>query len=106
MFDRAGRLLLLYDDGGYGPAYYDDDARAGLTVGRALLETGSRDGWASLEVTFELDGDSVVLAEGRSARLGNTGLVVTVVVSRQWIGPPMTDVDLSPLAYLVFRNEE
>lgn len=47
VYDRAGGLLLLYDDGGYGAA----------------------------------------------------------VVSREWTGPPMTDVDLSPLAYLVFRTD-
>ena len=104
VFDGAGRLLLLYDDGGYGAAYHDEGARAGLTVERALRGLGSGDGWESLDVTFQLDGESVVLAEGQSARLGNTGLAVTVVVSREWTGQPVTDADLS-LAYLVFRTD-
>lgn len=105
VFDRAGRLLFLYDDGGYGAAYYDEGARAGLTVERALRGIGSSDEWQSLEVMFQLGGDSILLAEGRSGRLDDTGLVVTVVVSREWTGPPMTDIDLSPLAYLVFRTD-
>ena len=105
VFDRAGRLLLLYDDGGYGAAYYDEGARAGLGVERALRGIGSREEWEARVVTFGLGSDSVVLAEGRSARLGDAGLVVKVVVSREWTGPPMTDVDLSPLAYLAFRTD-
>ncbi len=105
VFDGAGRLLLLYDDGGYGAAYHDESARAGLAVERTLRGVGSGDEWESLDVTFHLDGESVVLAEGQSDRLGDTGVVVTVVVSREWTGQPMTYVDLSPLAYLVFRAD-
>ena len=105
VLDGAGRLLLLYDDGGYGAAYHDEGARGGLTVERTFRGISSGDEWESLDVTFRLDGDTVVLAEGESARLGDTGLVVTVVVSREWTGPPMTDIDLSPLAYLVFRTD-
>ena len=104
VYDQADRLLLLYDDGGYGAAFYDDGARAGLGVERTSSVSGAGEGWAALDVTFKLDSDSVVLSEGQPGRLGDTDLVVTVVVSREWIGPPMTDVDLSPLAYLVFRS--
>ena len=104
VYDQADRLLLLYDDGGYGAAFYEADARGGLTVERDLSGADRREGWMSRDVTFEVEGQSLVLAEGRTAPLGNTGLAVTVVVSREWTGPPMTDADLSPLAYVVFRT--
>jgi hypothetical protein len=101
--DGEGRLLLLYDDGGYGPAFYEDGARGGVAVNRSLLGPSSGDEWESRDVTFELEGESLVLAEGESARLGDTGLAVSVVVSREWTGEPPTDIDLTPLAYLIFR---
>lgn len=104
VYDQGGRLLLVYDDGGYGPAFYEAGARGGLSVERELRGTGRIGAWTSRDVTFEVDGDSFVLGEGRSALLGRTGLVVTVVVSQEWTGPPMTDVDLSPLAWLVYRT--
>jgi len=104
MYDAAGRLLLLYDDGGYGAAFHEAGVRGGLTVERDLRGAGTREGWMTRDVAFGVDGQSLVLAEGRSARLGDSGLAVTVVVSREWTGPPMTDVDLTPLAYLVFRT--
>lgn len=103
ILDQAGRLLLLYDDGGYGPAFYDDAARAGLSVERTPARRGAADSWAIHEVKFQLDGHDVVLREGESGRLGESGLVVTVVVAREWTGPPMTDVDLTPLAYVLYR---
>ena len=102
--DGEGRLLLLYDDGGYGPAFYEDAARGGVGVSRSLRGASSGDEWESPEVTFELGGQSVVLAEGESARLGDTGLAVSVVVSREWTGEPPTDIDLTPLAYLIYRT--
>lgn len=98
-----GALLLLYDDGGYGPVYNSDGARGGVGINRSLSGTGSGDDWASRDVTFRLAGDSVVCAEGETRRLGDSGLGVRVVVSREWTGDPVTDVDLSPLAYLIFR---
>lgn len=101
--DGAGRLLLLYDDGGYGPAFYEDGAREGVGVQRSLRGTGSGNDWESPEVTFQLRDESVILAEGESARLGETGLAVSVVVSREWTGEMVTDADLSPMAYLIFR---
>lgn len=103
--DRAGQLLLLYDDGGYGAAFYQDGARAGLGVEQASNAGGAGDKWATVDAKFQLDGDSIVLGEGQFGRLGGTGLVVMVVVSREWTGPPMTDVDPSILAYLVFRAD-
>lgn len=103
VLDGSGQLLLLYDDGGYGAAFYNDGARAGLSVARSLRGTSSGDDWESADVTFQLQGESVVCAEGDSARLGESGLAVTVVVSREWTGQPVTDADPSPLAYLVFR---
>lgn len=100
--DGAGDLLLLYDDGGYGAAFYADGARADVGVSRSLRGTSSGDDWESPDVTFQLQGESVVCAEGESARLGDV-LAVTVVVSREWTGEPVTDADLSPVAYLIFR---
>jgi len=105
VFDEAGRLLLLYDDGGYGSAFFTDEARAGLGVERSLQGTGSGNDWESADVTFRLGGESLVLGEGQSGRLGRSGLVVSVVVSQEWTGEPVTDADLSPLAYLVFRAD-
>ncbi|NNF27042.1 MAG: hypothetical protein HKN73_07480 [Gemmatimonadetes bacterium] len=103
VFDRAGRLLFLYDDGGYGAAFFGDEPRAGLAVDRGPPASGRGEGWATVEVLFRLGADTVVVSEGQHARLGRTDLVVGVVVSREWTGPPATDVDLSPLAYLAFR---
>ena len=105
VFDEAGRLLLLYDDGGYGSAFFTDESRAGLGVERSLRGTGSGNDWEPVDVTFRLDGESLVLAERQSGRLGQGGLVVSVVVSQEWTGELVTDADLSPLAYLVFRAD-
>lgn len=102
--DPDGPLRLLYDDGGYGTAYNDDGTRGGVGINRSLSGTGSGDAWASRNVTFRLAGDSVVCAEGETGLLGESGLAVHVVVSREWTGEPVTDVDLSPLAYLIFRT--
>jgi hypothetical protein len=99
----TGELLLLYDDGGYGPAFAEDGARAGVGISRALRGARTGDEWESRNVTFTLGGADVTLAEGESARLGDSGLAVSVVVSREWTGEPPTDVDLTPLAYMVFR---
>jgi len=104
--DAAGQLLLLYDDGGYGLAYYDEGPRDDIGVSRSLRGAGAGDEWESAEVTFQFEGESVVSAEGESVRLGRSGFVVSVVVSREWTGEPVTDLDLSPLAYLVFRTRE
>jgi hypothetical protein len=101
--DRDDGLLLLYDDGGYGSAFHADDARGGVGVRRALSGTGSGDDWVSHDVTFELDGETVICREGEAVILGASGLAVAVVISREWTGEPVTDVDLSPLAYLIFR---
>ena len=98
--DRGGRLLLLYDDGGYGNALHDEGARGGVDVTRSLRGPGSGGGWESRPVTFRLGRESVVCAEGESARLSS--LSVAVVVSREWAGEAPTDVDVSPLAYLIF----
>ncbi len=102
--DEDGRLRLLYDDGGYGPAFYEDGARDGVEIRRLLRGTGSGDDWESPDVTFRLEDESVVLSEGESARLGETGLAVALVVSREWTGEMVTDADLSPLAYVIFRT--
>ncbi|NNF29090.1 MAG: hypothetical protein HKN73_17835 [Gemmatimonadetes bacterium] len=103
VFDRVGRLLFLYDDGGYGAAFHDAEARAGLSVERMSPTDRRGEGWATVDVAFRLAGESVLVAEGRYARLGQTDLIVGVEVSREWIGPPATDMDLNPLAYLAFR---
>lgn len=98
-----GLLLLLYDDGGYGPAFYEDAGRGEIAVSRSMRGQGSGDEWEPRDVTFELEGESVVCAEGEVARLGDSGLAVSVVVSREWTGEPPTDIDLTPLAYLIYR---
>ncbi len=98
-----GRLLLLYDDGGYGPAFYEDGAREGISVTRSLRGSDTGNAWEPRPVTFELAGEAVTLEEGETSRLGGWGLAVSVVVSREWTGSPPTDVDLTPLAYLIYR---
>jgi hypothetical protein len=35
--------------------------------------------------------------------LGETGLAISVIVSREWTGEMVIDADLSPLAYLISR---
>lgn len=105
VFDRAGQLLFLYDDGGYGSAFFGDESRAGLGVERRTSVGGEGEGWAAVDVTFRLGRESVVLGEGEHARINGTPMVVAVVVSREWAGPPMTDVDPRPLAYLAFHAE-
>lgn len=103
LLDSSGQLLLLYDDGGYGPAYFDSVGRGGVHVERSPDQGGSSETWAAVPVTFGVGGDSVLVAEGEFDRLRESDLVVAVVVSREWMGPVMTDVDLTPLAYLVYR---
>lgn len=97
-------LLFLYDDGGYGPAVAPTESRFGVEVVRTL--TGPRTA-ANLErrdVTFGWGADSVVLSEGETGRIGGSELAASVVVSREWTGEPPTDVDLTPLAYILFRT--
>ena len=97
-------LLFLYDDGGYGPGVQSAESRFDVEIVRAL--TGSRTGasWERRDVTFARGADSVVLAEGETDRIGDSELAGSVVVSREWTGEPPTDVDLTPLAYLLFRT--
>ena len=102
--DDDGGVLLLYDDGGYGPAFYEDGARAGVSVTRSLRGPDSGNSWESPDVTFGLAGESVTVEEGETVRLGESGLGVSVVVSREWTGSPPTDVDITPLAYLIYRG--
>lgn len=101
--DTTGALLFLYDDGGYGPAFYDARERDGVAVDRELTGPGSREAWAARAVTFGFQGASVTLAEGEDGAIGSTGLRARVVVSREWTGAPPTDVDLTPLAYFLYR---
>jgi hypothetical protein len=97
------RLQLLYDDGGYGSAFHTPEERLGLEVERSLRGIGTGSDWEEQEVTFRLEGAAVTLDEGQVARLGRTGLAVKLIVSREWTGELVTDIDLSPLAYLVVR---
>lgn len=97
-------LLFLYDDGGYGPGVESTESRFGIEVVRTL--TGPRAGasWERRDVTFRWGTDSAVLAEGETGRIGDSDLAASVVISREWTGEPPTDVDITPLAYLLFRT--
>jgi len=97
-------LLFLYDDGGYGPGVESTEARFGVEVARELMGSGTGDSWERRDVTFVLGPDSVVLTEGASGRIGRSGLAASVVMSREWTGEPPTDIDLTPLAYMLFRT--
>lgn len=98
------QLLLLYDDGGYGAALSGEGVLGEVGVSRSLRGTRSGGDWESRDVTFEIGGASFNCAEGGSVRLGMTDLAVKVIVSREWTGEPVTDADLTPLAYLVVRT--
>jgi len=98
-----GRVLLLFDDGGYGPAFYEDGVRGGVSVTRSLRGPNTGNSWESPDVTFQMVNQSLTIEEGETARLGDSGLAASVVVSREWTGAPPTDVDIAPLAYLIYR---
>jgi len=101
--DEGGRLLILYDDGGYGPAYQNAAERSGLEVSRELQGPDGDGRWEPRDVRFSVDGHAALVSEGESGVLGESGLEARVVVSREWRGEPPTDLDLTPLAFLVYR---
>lgn len=97
-------LVFLYDDGGYGPGVESTESRFGVEVARELMGSGTGDSWERRDVAFTFSTDSVVLAEGDTGRIGSSGLAASVVMSREWTGDPPTDIDLTPLAYMIFRT--
>ncbi len=98
--DAAGQVLL-YDDGGYGPAFQSAPARRGLELGWAA-DGPQREAWETPPVDFRLGDASLSLREGGCGDLGQQR--VQLLVARIWRGKPPTDVDLSPMAYLVTRK--
>ncbi|MCO5168401.1 MAG: hypothetical protein M9894_18840 [Planctomycetes bacterium] len=104
--ERPGdRLLLLYDDGAYGPATRAPGDRDDIEVARERPEQEDGGGWRVTAVTLRRGADEVVLRDtDPPAPLGRSGLAARVVVGRAWTGKPPTDVDNAPMAWMVWRT--